>query len=90
MSTDFGSDLERLRGLRERVAEIEREETSYLVGDVGTTQSVLQTYRARIASIEAAWSDERLLAEYRSTSGEPGDVWVEDLAAEIRYRNLSF
>ncbi|WP_342657151.1 hypothetical protein NPJ82_09355 [Sphingomonas sp. NY01] len=90
MSTDSASDLERLRGLRERVAEIERDESSYVIGDVDTTQSVLKTYRARIAGIEAAWPDSRLLDEYQRTSGGSDSVWVEDLIAEIRHRNLDF
>lgn len=88
MPINSNSDLERLRNLRERIAEISRGDTGYGVGAADMTQRVLTDFHEKARSIERAWPDDRLLAEYQRTNGESGDAGVEDLLAEIRHRNL--
>lgn len=90
MSIDSASDLERLHNLRDRIAEISRGETGYGIGAADMTQRVLADFREKVRGIEAAWPDDRLLAEYLRIGGDVQDAWATDLRIEMRHRNLRF
>lgn len=88
MSTISPAEVARLQNLRNRIAEIDRNDTGNSAGASDMTQRVLSDFREKVRRIEAAWPNDRLLAEYKMMVSEPLNAPSDDLLSEIRHRNL--
>ncbi len=88
MSTISPAEVARLRNLRDRIAEIGRANTGHSAGANDMIHRVLSDFQKKARRIEAAWPNDRLLAEYRMMTNEPTKAVSDDLLSEIRHRNL--
>ena len=88
MSNISPAEVTRLRNLRDRIAEIGRANTGRSAGADDMIHRVLSDFQEKARRIEAAWPNDRLLAEYRMMINEPINTLLDDFISEIRHRNL--